>query len=94
MSDIYSKAIEHFGKDKQLFQTCEECAELIQAISKATRYEGESYILNVAEEVADVEVMLEQVKRIFDLKPGIIDEYKRMKLKRLERYIDGQQTGQ
>lgn len=43
MNDIYDRAIAHYGDKKQLLQACEECAELIQAISKATRYEGKSY---------------------------------------------------
>ncbi|MBQ5311920.1 MAG: hypothetical protein ILP19_07775, partial [Oscillospiraceae bacterium] len=38
-----------------LLQTCEELAELMQAISKAKRYEGQSYIDGVAEEIADVQ---------------------------------------
>lgn len=41
MNDIYDRAIAHYGDKKQLLQACEECAELIQAISKATRYEGQ-----------------------------------------------------
>ena len=61
--DIYDKAIEHYGREKQCMMTAEECAELIQALSKALRYDGESFIRQVAEEVADVEIMLEQVNQ-------------------------------
>jgi hypothetical protein len=87
MMDLYDKAIEHYGREKQCMMTAEECAELIQALSKALRYEGESFVRQVAEEVADVEIMLEQVKRMFELSPCMVEEYKRIKLARLEWYI-------
>ena len=85
--DVYDRAIEHYGREKQCMMTAEECAELIQALSKALRYDGESFIRQVAEEVADVEIMLEQVKRMFGLSPYMVDEYKNIKLARLEWYI-------
>ena len=85
--DVYDKAIEHYGREKQCMMTAEECAELIQALSKALRHEGESFIRQVAEEVADVEIMLEQVKRMFGLSSAMVEEYKRIKLARLEWYI-------
>ena len=85
--DVYDKVIERYGREKQCMMTAEECAELIQALSKALRYEGESFIRQVAEEVADVEIMLEQVKRMFGLSSAMVDEYKRIKLARLEWHI-------
>ena len=85
--DIYDRAIAHYGKEKQLFQTAEELAELMQAISKAYRYEGKSYVDGVAEEIADVEIMIEQVRRIFDISTVDVEKERERKLARLERYI-------
>lgn len=88
MQDIYDRAIEHYGDKKQLLQACEECAELIQAISKATRYEGKSYVDGVCEEIADVLIMCEQVRRIFGISKVDIGKERERKLARLERYIN------
>jgi NTP pyrophosphatase (non-canonical NTP hydrolase) len=88
MKDIYDRAIEHYGDKKQLLQACEECAELIQAISKATRYEGQSYVDGVCEEIADVMIMCEQVRRIFGISNVDIGKERERKLTRLERYIN------
>lgn len=84
MNDIYDRAIAHYGDKKQLLQACEECAELIQAISKATRYTGKSYVDDVC---ADVLIMCEQVKRIFNISTADVEKEKERKLARLERYI-------
>ena len=88
MSDIYDRAIAHYGDKKQLLQACEECAELIQAISKATRYTGKSYVDGVCEEIADVLIMCEQVKKIFNISTVDVEKEKERKLTRLERYIN------
>jgi len=88
MNDIYDRAIAHYGDKKQLLQACEECAELIQAISKATRYTGKSYVDGVCEEIADVLIMCEQVKRIFNISTVDVEKEKERKLTRLERYIN------
>ena len=88
MNDIYDRAIAHYGDKKQLLQACEECAELIQAISKATRYTGKSYVDGVCEEIADVMIMCEQVKRIFNISTVDVEKEKERKLTRLERYIN------
>ncbi len=87
MDGIYEKAISRFGVDRQLLQCCEECAELIQAVSKAKRYEGQSYIDGVTEEITDVLIMIEQLKIIFGISAAEIENERERKLKRLERMI-------
>lgn len=56
----------HYGIDKQLSKTQEECAELIQAISKfqlATCSEDHfNGMTKITEEMADVLIMLNQIK--------------------------------
>lgn len=79
--EICKNAINKFGAYQQLDMLIEEMAELTQAISKFKR----DKIHNVEEEVADVEIMLEQLRLmndLFDIK--VIDEIKEEKLLRLE----------
>ena len=56
----------HYGLDKQLAKTQEECAELIQAISKfklaETSEDHVSGMQKITEEMADVLIMLNQIK--------------------------------
>lgn len=55
--------LNHYGTNMQMDVTQEECAELIQAISKVKR-EGlrATTYDNFIEELADVEIMIEQMK--------------------------------
>ena len=58
MDDRIKKIADHYGIDSQLNILQEELSELIQAVSKFRRGDP-SHIL---EEIADVEIMLDQVK--------------------------------
>jgi NTP pyrophosphatase (non-canonical NTP hydrolase) len=81
---IYRKASDTWGTVAQLIVAVEECAELQQAIIKAIRSGVPSD--NLAEELADVEIMIEQVKSIF---PGMpVEEWKAKKLARLEKKLE------
>lgn len=67
MPNLIHFIADHYGKMSQLRMTQEEAAELIQAINKLIRHlqtgnkdEGK-YLIALAEEVADVEIMLAQV---------------------------------
>ena len=51
----------HYGEHSQLGIMIEECAELIQAISKMQRYGEPTKRLNYVEELADVSIMTEQL---------------------------------
>ena len=54
--------IQKYGESKQLDIAIEECSELIKAISKYKREpEDPSRIKSIAEEEADVRIMLEQI---------------------------------
>ncbi len=59
---------EHYGVESQKGILTEECAELIQAVSKLTRAEQSGKVfdktstkLNLAEECADVMIMIQQI---------------------------------
>jgi len=76
--NIYEQAIEAWGEDAQLGMLQEECAELIAAINKLRRGEPASVVI---EEIADVELMLAQMRYIFP--PPDIDRVKAEKIERL-----------
>lgn len=56
--EIFETAIKVYGVFPQENMAIEECAELIQAINK--KHRGRQH--NLPEEIADVEIMLEQLK--------------------------------
>jgi phosphoribosyl-ATP pyrophosphohydrolase len=77
---IHQTAISHFGADHQLDKLIEEMAELTQAIIKRTQ--GHEH--NIAEEIADVQIVLDQLKL---LHPDWIS-WQQVKLSRLENLIN------
>lgn len=80
--DLYKAAIEKWGVGLQVEMAIEECSELIQAIQKVKRNDTIVANSHVCEEIADVEIMIEQLRGIFE--SDIIDQYKAEKLERLE----------
>jgi NTP pyrophosphatase (non-canonical NTP hydrolase) len=56
--DLYKKAIMVWGVEAQLGHLIEECAELICAVRHCQR----GRLHNMAEEIADVEIMLAQAR--------------------------------
>lgn len=85
MSAILEIAIKTFGEAMQIDVAIEECAELIKELCKIKR-KGGGYIPTVAEEIADVEIMIEQLKLIFNC-PLEVEIFKEKKLKRLAERI-------
>lgn len=83
--DIYKKAINTFGESAQMIVALEECSELQKEISKIIREKGD--LGNLAEEIADVEIMLEQLKLIFTLHDKVVTK-KGEKIERLKRIIE------
>lgn len=62
----------HYGIESQKMMLMEECAELIQAVSKLTRAEqrGKAFekiqaAVDMVEEIADVQIMIEQVLKYY-----------------------------
>lgn len=64
---IFKTAIETFGETNQLHMLLEEMSELQKEVCKAMRFTKKMYRKKVAEEIADVEIMIEQVKMIFNV---------------------------
>lgn len=74
--EILTAAINHYGPGNQRFKAIEELSELIRALARCDDAE------NVAEEMADVRIMLDQLEIIF-LNRDWVREIERRKLKRL-----------
>lgn len=77
--------IQVYGENEQHVVAMEECAELIKAISKLLRAVDCEEILdatqNLIEEIADVEIMLEQLKMINNCE-GLVKVAKEEKIQR------------
>lgn len=83
--DIYEKAVNKFGKIPQLIMAMEEMSELIQGLSKDIR--GKRDEDNISEEIADVEIMLAQLKIIYQ-NDVEVEKWKTDKLFRLQAKIE------
>jgi translation initiation factor 1 (eIF-1/SUI1) len=95
---IYKLAMAKWGKQLQIIVGMEETAELTQALSKYLRllnvseqqegHEGKlvKAVDSIAEEISDVEIMLEQLKDMFECS-NKVSEYKREKLLRLRERV-------
>lgn len=81
------KIADHYGLNSQLDILQEECAELVQAVSKYRR--GGSNVL-VLEELADVEIMTAQIRYLSGKNFTIIDDYKEKKIRRQLQRMEGE----
>lgn len=63
---MIEEIIEFYGKENQCRLAMEECAELIQAINKCLRYPNDKERReNLLEEIADVNIMLDELFIMF-----------------------------
>lgn len=85
--EIYKKAITKYGLYAQIDMVFEEMSELQKELCKFKR--GKSNISNIAEEIADVKIMLEQMALAFDIEDKVKSQ-KDLKIKRLEERIKGE----
>ena len=80
----------HYGKEPQMGVTQEECAELIQAISKVRR-KGETVetLDNLVEEIADVSIMCAQLEELFGVRASVAWHMHQKLDRQLERIAEG-----
>lgn len=79
----FNQSIIKYGEEPQCRQAMEECAELIQAINKCIRYpDRKDCHNNLIEEIADVEIMLYQLKVMFNVSDDEVFEVKVQKAAR------------
>ena len=77
---ICQAALETFGKELQVTMAIEEMSELTKELCKNSR--GQENTTHIAEEIADVEIMLQQMVMLFDC-AGQVETFRRYKLERL-----------
>lgn len=88
MDERLMKIADHYGLDPQLNMLQEECAELIQAVSKYKRANCTDD--HLAEEIADVYIMLEQIQYLLELHKDVND-WVDIKVKRQLQRMEGDQ---
>lgn len=77
-------AVNVYGKTSQCTVCMEEMAELTKELSKNLR--GQDNAAHIAEEIADVEIMLEQLKLMFSIRDEVTQQ-RTVKLQRLDNRI-------
>ena len=80
---ILEDAIEAYGADKQIDMMIEEMSELTKALCKYKRAQTDATVADVLEEMADVQIMLNQMALVF----GDFNEEEIAKLERLEKRL-------
>ncbi len=95
---LYERAIAHFGEGTQLLKAMEESGELVQAVAKYTALpvpamsdaeaeHAKQTINHLAEEIADVRIMLDQLEMIADCHDKV-GRWKWKKIRRLRERIE------
>ena len=92
---LLDRAITAYGAPAQMDMAVEEMAELTKALCKIKRAQAgcevTAAIGNVIEEMADVQIMLDQLRIIFHRSPEEVEE---AKLERLKNRLDGRNNWQ
>jgi hypothetical protein len=89
-NQVYREALRQWGLDFELQMLASECSELIHAALESVRVCDVTS--NLFEEIADVEIMCEQIRMAFGDKE--VDDWKRIKLERLARRVkEGRSNG-
>ncbi|MEM5769981.1 MAG: hypothetical protein AAGU32_17105 [Bacillota bacterium] len=81
----YTRALSKWGAEPQTRMVYEEMAELQKELCKHSR--GADNRAAIAEEIADVLIMLEQMMVLHDCE-SLVDGFKKCKLFRLEELIE------
>ncbi len=91
MNETLLKAIKTFGIDAQLDMVVEEMSELTKEICKKKR--GKDNRVEIIEEIADVYIMLEQLKIICNISQKEIQNIAEVKVKRLNERLENIKNG-
>lgn len=91
MNEVLQRAIDTYGYTAQIDKALEEMSELAKALlklryAKPTGVETDILRDAVSEEMADVEIMLEQLHMIYQ-NDKKVSEYRQKKIERLERRL-------
>ena len=84
--EVLKQAIETYGKEKQSMMALEEMAELQKEVCKSSR--GNNNHDEIVEEIADVLIMIEQLKIMHDVKYRELNEMFNFKINRLKERLE------
>lgn len=85
--EVYKGALDKWGAEPQITMVFEEMAELQKELCKDLR--GKKVTGNIAEEIADVEIMLNQMKILYDIE-DLVEFNKESKLRRLKDRVESE----
>jgi NTP pyrophosphatase (non-canonical NTP hydrolase) len=84
--EIYNRALDAWGHDAQMDMVIEEMSELIKAILKYRRKPHKDRAMDVAEELADVIIMLRQLEIAMERNyPSFVNWKKQIVIEKLQR---------
>lgn len=81
---VYQIAYEKYGIGAQIVIAVEEMSELTKEICKISR--GQGNMSHLAEEIADVTIMMEQLRLMYDINDEVCD-YMNAKVQRLQNRL-------
>jgi len=85
---IMQTALNQWGINAQVGQTVEECAELIVALQKyVNRTPQPRMIENILDEIADVEMMLAQMRLVLGIDDDVLRKRIEYKFEKLNQYL-------
>ena len=73
-----------FGFNQQLLKGAEECGELVRSLCRYNYDKTEDNLENMIEEIADVEIMITQIKEFMQIN----DEVEIEKIAKIRRTLD------
>ena len=85
--EILENALMTYGAKAQILMVMEEMAELQKELCKNIR--GKANVANIAEEIADVQIMLEQMTLLYHCEQAV-EANREYKLMRLENRIEAE----
>lgn len=86
----FERALEHYGPDAQITMVLEEMSELQKELCKYRR--GRANYDHIAEEIADVSIMLDQMRLLFQC-GGAVQGWRLEKVRRLAGRIAEEESG-
>lgn len=90
LDDVCTLAVNTYGADAQEWVFVGEIGELLDALADYKR--GRCGVDHIAEEIADVEITLEQIKIIYDCRDAV-SEWQHKHLDKLRRKIEHRADG-
>jgi NTP pyrophosphatase (non-canonical NTP hydrolase) len=87
--DAMASALENWGLSAQVDQVVEECAELVIALHKHVKRSPKPGTLdNVIDELADVEIMVAQMRVAFGIDDKAFQDRIERKFEKLNKYLE------